>query len=127
MTVPAANSPLSSTVPSSSGIFGAAMVPTYVTRTPNAMVVTEDEIELLENNNPASFAATATFFLGIASGILTNWIFTDKLTPEATVAVKIGVPAMFVICLVFFVLVLFEKKRKKGLITRLKNANPKVN
>lgn len=105
------------------------MQPEYMGRIMRCYPIHEAEIENLStlNADATTYASVASVLLGFAFGILTNLIFTEKLTPVAKVASFIGAPVLVFLAAVFGWLWLSKRKRRASAWERIKSESASRN
>jgi hypothetical protein len=93
---------------------GATIYTSYATRQVKAYPVFETEIESFNLFNALTLAgfSIGSACIAFAVGIWTNAAFTDKLTPEATIASKIVGPALLVFAALAFVFGFWAKRQR---------------
>jgi hypothetical protein len=105
------------------GAEGGAFIKTaYLEREVKAYAVFETEVEALSSFNAQTtvYFSVASSLLAFAIGIWTTALFTDKLSPEASVACRIVGPLLIVLSLIGFWLAISSSKKRQSTIATIK-------
>jgi hypothetical protein len=101
---------------------GATLQPRYMGRVVNTYPMSESEMQTISSLNGEVTAGTAvcTLLIGLAGGIWTNAIFSDKPPPEAVIATRVVAPIMLGFALFYGYRALRALKKRKSEWDRIK-------
>jgi hypothetical protein len=107
----------------SEGAEGGAFIKTaYLEREVRAYAVFETEVEALSSFNAQTtvYFSVASSLLAFAIGIWTTAAFTEKMSPEATVACRVVGPLLVVLSILGFWLAMRSSERRQSTIATIR-------